>query len=113
MSDIAGKLEALLQQGRDGAPLRFALAGHYFAAGELELAAQHAAVAVELDADYSAAWRLLGQVQAAAGDAGAAATFERGIEVAEARGDKQVAREMRVFLRRLRKEQQQRTETGA
>jgi len=47
---------------------------------------------------------VLGQARAAAGDAaGAAESFRRGIEVADARGDRQAAKEMRVFLRRLEK----------
>jgi hypothetical protein len=48
---------------------------------------------------------VLGQALAAAGDkTDAAETYRRGIAVAEARGDKQAAKEMQVFLRRLEKE---------
>ena len=96
------KLEALLAQGQDSSMLRFTLAGHYFKGGMLDKALVHAQVAVELDADYSAAWRLLGQIQVAAGQQEEAArTFERGIAIAERRGDMQAAREMRVFRKRL------------
>lgn len=96
------KLEALLAQGQDSAMLRYTLAGHYFKDGDLDNALAHAEVAVRLDADYSAAWRLLGRIQVAAGQKEAAArTFERGIAVAEQRGDMQAAREMRVFRKRL------------
>ena len=96
------QLEAMLERGQDSAALRFAIANHYFRADEARKAIEHAQVAVELDPDYSAAWRLLGQAQVAAGLADdAAASFERGIEVAGKSGDKQVEREMRVFLRRL------------
>ena len=102
MSAILDRLEKLLAAGQDGAALRFALASGYYADGALDAALGHAKVAVELDADYSAAWRLLGQVQAAAGlEEDATETFSRGIGVAEQRGDQQVAREMRVFLKRL------------
>lgn len=100
------RLEALLAKGQDGPALRFALASGYYAEGALQTALEHASVAVELDADYSAGWRLLGQIQAAAGlREKAAATFSHGIDVAEKRGDQQVAREMRVFLKRLQKQQ--------
>ena len=53
---------------------------------------------------YSAAWKLLAASYAAQGRrTDAEAAYTRGIEVAEQRGDKQAAREMTVFLRRLRK----------
>jgi Tfp pilus assembly protein PilF len=98
------KLEALLASGQDSASLRFALAGHYLKQDDARRAVEHARVAVTLDPDYSAAWRLLGQAQVAAGEAeGAAASFERGIEVAKRSGDRQVEKEMRVFLGRLQK----------
>ncbi|MDX1562028.1 MAG: hypothetical protein R3305_03840, partial [Gammaproteobacteria bacterium] len=84
--------------------LRFAIAKHYLESGDAARAVEHARVAVELDADYSAGWRLLGQAQVAAGlNADAAASFERGIEVATKAGDRQVEKEMQVFLKRLRK----------
>lgn len=98
------KLEAMLASGNDSAMLRFSLASAYLRDGRPEHAARHARVAVELSPDYSAAWRLLGQAQVAAGqEAEAAASFERGIEVAQRGGDRQVEKEMRVFLRRLQK----------
>jgi hypothetical protein len=57
---------------------------------------------VAQDPHYSAAWKLLGKAQLADGETDAArAAWQRGIDVAETRGDKQAAREMRVFLRRL------------
>lgn len=100
--DRTDKLEALLARGPDGAVLRFTLAADYFERGELERAHAHAEAAVALDADYSAAWKLLGKIQAALGYAAeAAATYRRGIAVAERRGDLQAAKEMQVFLRRL------------
>lgn len=98
------RFEQMLGAGRDSALLRFSLGGEYLKAGAPDRAAEHLAHAVTLDADYSAAWKLYGKALAAAGrDKDAAAAFERGIEVAAARGDKQAAKEMRVFLRRLRK----------
>ena len=98
------KLEALLAGGQDSASLRFALANLYLQHEDARRAVEHAEVAVRLSPDYSAAWRLLGQAQVAAGQPeDAAQSFERGIEVASQMGDRQVEKEMQVFLRRLRK----------
>jgi predicted Zn-dependent protease len=103
--DLTANLEALLAKGSDAPPLRFALATRYLAAGDAAAAVRHAQACVALDADYSAGWKVLGQARAAAGDpAGAIESYKRGIAVAEARGDKQAAKEMQVFLRRLEKE---------
>jgi Tfp pilus assembly protein PilF len=97
------KLEALLANGQDSPSLRFALANGYFGQNDAERAFEHARIATELDPGYSAAWRLLGQVQVAIGRAeDAAATFERGIEVAKQNGDRQVQKEMQVFLKRIK-----------
>ena len=98
------KLEAMLAAGQDSSMLRFSLANAYMRKDQFERAIEHALVAVELTPDYSAAWRLLGQARVAAGHlADAAASFERGIEVASQGGDRQLEKEMRVFLRRLQK----------
>lgn len=97
------KLEALLANGQDSASLRFALANGYFAREDAGSAAKHARVATEMDPEYSAAWRLLGQAQVVLGQLDdAAATFERGIEVAKQNGDRQVQKEMQVFLKRIK-----------
>ena len=98
------KLEALLASGQDSASLRFALANGYFGQGDAVRAIEHARAAIELDPDYSAAWRLLGQAQAAAGKhKDATESFLRGIEVANLKGDRQVEKEMQVFLKRAQK----------
>jgi Tfp pilus assembly protein PilF len=102
---VLEKLEAMLASGQDSSGLRFALASGYFREGDCVRAIEHAGFAVKLKPDYSAAWRLLGQAQVAAGQAeAAAASFERGIDAAQKSGDRQVEKEMRVFLRRLQKE---------
>ena len=102
--DLIANLEALLAKGEDAPSLRFALATRYLAAGDAAAALKHAEAAVALDAAYSAGWKVLGQARAAAGDErGAIESYRRGIEVAEARGDRQAAKEMRVFLKRLEK----------
>ena len=56
------------------------------------------------DPGYSAAWKLLGKSLDESGDAVAAAgAYRSGIEAATRRGDKQAAKEMTVFLKRLEK----------
>jgi predicted TPR repeat methyltransferase len=103
--DLIANLEALLAKGQDAPALRFALSTRYLAAGDAAAAVRHAQSCVALDAAYSAGWKALGQAQAAAGDKAAAAqSYRRGIAVADARGDKQAAKEMQVFLKRLEKE---------
>jgi Tfp pilus assembly protein PilF len=107
---VIDKLEALLASGQDTADLRFALASSYLKQGDAARAIVHAGFAVQLKPDYSAAWRLLGQAQMAAGrNTDAAVSFERGIQVAEQAGDRQVGKEMQVFLRRLRNAGQDRS----
>jgi Tfp pilus assembly protein PilF len=99
-------LEKLLAGGRDDALLRFSLGNACLKEHDPEGAAMHLRKALEHDADYSAAWKLLGQALAAAGrNDEAAAAWEHGIATAEHKGDVQAAKEMRVFLKRLRKHQ--------
>ena len=101
---MADKLEALLADGTDSAQLRFGLATSYVGDGQPERALQHVKFAVDMDPDYSAAWRLLGQVYSDLGQVDESKqAFERGIEIAERRGDQQLVKEMSVFLRRLSK----------
>lgn len=98
------RFEALLTSGKDNALLRFSLGAEYLKAAQAQLAVPHLRAAVAWDATYSAAWKLLGKALAQLGeDEAAADAWRNGIAQAEARGDKQAAREMEVFLRRLEK----------
>ena len=55
-----------------------------------------------MNANYSAAWKLLGKAWVAAGDPAAAlAAYQKGVVAAQQMGDKQTLREMQVFIRRL------------
>ena len=102
--DPVERFEALLAAGKDNALLRFGLGMHYLKAGDASRAIGHLRAAVAHDAGYSAAWKLLGKALAETGDgAGAAEAYASGIAAAEKRGDKQAAKEMTVFLRRLHK----------
>lgn len=104
-ADPLERFEALLASGKDSALLRFSLGSQYLKAGEAARAAGHLRAAVAQDADYSAAWKLLGKALAEGGRRDEAIdAYRRGIAAAEKKGDKQAAREMGVFLRRLEKE---------
>ncbi len=95
------RLSSLLERGGETALLRFSL-GNALLTTDPTQAATHLRRAVELDADYSAAWKLLGRALAASGDTSAArAAFTQGIATAERRGDIQASKEMKVFLKRL------------
>ena len=99
---LVDRFEAMLAAGRDDALLRFSLGMQYLQAGDAARAAEHLKRAVAHDPDYSAAWKLLGKALAQGGDAdGAAAAYRDGIDAAGRKGDKQAAKEMTVFLRRL------------
>ena len=96
------RFEAMLASGRDDALLRFSLGMQYLQGGDAASAAVHLRRAVAHDPDYSAAWKLLGKALVQSGDAPAAAdAYRDGIAAAERKGDKQAAKEMTVFLRRI------------
>ena len=95
----------MLAQGKDNALLRFTLGSHYLNEGDANAASAHLKAAVAHDPGYSAAWKLLGKARAAQGlRQEAMDAFRAGIAAAEKRGDKQAAKEMTVFLRRLERE---------
>jgi predicted Zn-dependent protease len=103
--DAVRRFESLLASGKDSALLRFGLGMEYLKEQDPARAAEHLRVAVEKDPAYSAAWKLLGKALEATGArVEAAEAYRRGIAAAEGRGDKQAAREMGVFLRRLEKD---------
>ena len=105
MSNMIERLEQMLATGKDNALLRFSLGSEYLKLGQPETAAAHLQQAVIHDPGYSAAWKLLGK---ALHDAKhlpeALAAYRSGIEVAEKKGDKQAAKEMTVFAKRIEKE---------
>jgi len=95
-------LRAQLNGPRDGTLLRYSLGVALLEAGDAVEAMTHLRAALDFDAGYSAAWKQLGQACLRAGDTRAAAdAWRRGIAAAEARGDVQAAKEMRVFMKRL------------
>jgi Tfp pilus assembly protein PilF len=98
---LVDRLEAMLAAGEDTALLRFSL-GNAYLNHDPTRAVTHLRCAVALDPAYSAAWKILGKALIANGEEAAAIdAYRRGIEIAEAKGDIQAAREMRVFMQRL------------
>ncbi|MBB5018563.1 Tfp pilus assembly protein PilF [Chitinivorax tropicus] len=97
-------LEKLLNGPRDGALLRFSLGNAHLQAGHLMEAIQYFQDTLAHDPHYSAAWKALGKTLTAAGKPDAALeAYRQGIQVAEDKGDKQAAKEMRVFAKRIEK----------
>ena len=83
MATLKNNLEAMLTSGNDSADLRLALASHCLKDGEPERAIVHLEVAVDLDPDYSAAWKLLGKALADAHrETDALAAYRKGMQVA-------------------------------
>ena len=105
MSDMIERLEKMLATGKDNALLRFSLGNEYLKLGQTETAVAHFQQAVLHDPAYSAAWKLLGKaLYDAARLPEALAAYRSGIEVAEKKGDKQAAKEMTVFAKRIEKQ---------
>lgn len=96
------RLQALLAAGQDNALLRFSLGQAYLNQGDPQSAAEQLRAALAHDPNYSAAWRALGQALTQAGQPDRALdAYRQGIDVAERNGDKQAAKQMRVFAKRL------------
>jgi uncharacterized protein HemY len=97
-------LELMLERGQDSPLLRYALGLECLKSGELVTAIDHLRQAVDQNSHYSAAWKALGDAHARAGSPERAAeVYERGIAAAREAGDIQAAKEMEVFLKRIRK----------
>ena len=101
MSQI-DNFEAMLARGQDSEMLRYTLGNAYLGEEKHQDAIVHLQKAVELKPDYSAAWRQLGRALAAANQlAEAKSAFDQGEIVAQANGDKQAAKEINVFRKRV------------
>lgn len=104
-SSTLANLLKLVGTPRDGALLRFSIGNEHLKNGQAAEAALELAAALQFDPDYSAAWKLLGKALTEAGRTGEALqAYRRGIAVADKRGDKQAAKEMTVFARRLERQ---------
>ena len=104
ITPIIQNFEKMLAGGKNTALLRFSLGSEYLKVDDLVSAANHLKQAVLLDPKYSAAWKLLGRALVESGQpAEALVAYREGIAVAEAKGDKQAAKEMTVYARRIEK----------
>ena len=111
---IISSLEKLLGGPHDGPLLRFSLGNEWLKAGDPARAAECLRAAVKHYPAYSAAFKLLGRALSDSGQTQAAlAAYAQGIEVAEAKGDVQAAKEMRIFAKRLSKSVEQNLEHPA
>ncbi len=89
---------------RDSAMLRLTLAQLLADQDEFSEAESHLLAALEMNSDYTAAWKALGKLRLEAGNPdGAMEAWTRGIQTARDNGDKQAEKEMAVFARRLAK----------
>jgi len=101
---LRDNLQLMLERGQDSPLLRFSLGRECLKDGDLVSAIDHLRQAVAQNPRYSAAWKALGEAHARAGSVERAAeVYERGIAAASASGDVQAAKEMGVFLKRLKK----------
>lgn len=104
MSVLLANLLKLVGSTRDGALLRYSIGNEYLKQADTAEALTQLREALRFDPNYSAAWKLLGKALAESGDTAAALeTYQQGIAAAEAQGDRQAAKEMRVFAKRLEK----------
>ncbi|OUD12380.1 tetratricopeptide repeat protein [Thioflexithrix psekupsensis] len=102
--NLINNLENMLARGQDNALLRFSLGTAYLQQEDYANAALHLARCVALDPLYSAAWKHYAKALAAQQLTDQAiAAYEQGLLVAQQKGDKQAEKEMRVFLKRLQK----------
>lgn len=101
-SAVIANLQKLVGTPRDSALLRFSLGSEYLKSGDAHNAQLQLSEAVARDPSYSAAWKLLGRALTETGQPQAALdAYRQGIAVAENKGDKQAAKEMTVFARRI------------
>ena len=98
-------LRALAAESPDDATTLFLLGRELVAGGLADEAAAAFAAAIVADADYTAAYRQMGNALEAAGrSAEAADAYRRGAAVAERTNDLQAGKEMRAFLRRMERD---------
>lgn len=99
---IIDSFEKMLAGGKDNPLLRFTLGNEYLKINNQARAIEHLRAAVIQDPGYSAAWKILGKALTDTQDReGARSAYASGIAAATAKGDKQAAKEMAVFMKRL------------
>jgi uncharacterized protein HemY len=98
MNPMVHNLESMLAAGKDGALLRYTLGKAYADEEQMAVAREHLRKATALDAEYSVAWKQLGKVELALGDAQAArAAWQQGLSCARPRAMPRSSRSCRCF----------------
>jgi Tfp pilus assembly protein PilF len=101
-SAALASFERMLASGKDSALLRFSIGNEHAKARDWPAASAALAKAVELDAQFTAAWKLYARaLQETGRPQDARAAYRSGIDVAKRRGDRQAEKEMTVFARRI------------
>ncbi len=104
MAGMTDRLEAMLAAGRDNLLLRYTLGKNYVEAERFQEALAHLQAALVFDPAYSVAWKYLGKAYLGMGDRiNARKSWEQGLDVALGRGDIQLSKELKVFIKRLDK----------
>ncbi|MBI5155095.1 hypothetical protein HZA57_07645 [Candidatus Poribacteria bacterium] len=97
------RLEAMLQKDSNDPLTHFLLGRECMAVNRLEDGTRAFERCVQLNPDYTAAYRFLGDCHRRSGDMEAAArVYEAGIATAARTGDGQAGREMEALLRKLK-----------
>ncbi len=95
-------LEEMLAKGTDNLLLRYTLGTVCLKEGAVKAAVGHLEEALRQDPEHSASWKAYAKTLVALErPEDAKAAYEKGISVAEAKGDVQAAKEMKVFLKRI------------
>jgi Tfp pilus assembly protein PilF len=98
-------LEEMLAKGNDNLLLRYTLGTVCLKDGDTEQAVEHLEAALKQDPQHSASWKAYGKALVTLKRNEEAVTaYTRGIEIAEEKGDVQAAKEMKVFLKRIKTE---------
>ena len=101
-SAALASFERMLASGKDSALLRFSIGNEHAKVGDWAGAAAPLAAAVEMDPQFTAAWKIYARaLQETGRPADALAAYRTGIDVARRKGDRQAEKEMTVFARRI------------
>ena len=101
-SAALASFERMLASGKDSALLRYSIGNEYAKAKDWAPASEALAKAVELDTQFTAAWKLYGRALVETGRPhDALSAYRQGIDVARRKGDRQAEKEMTVFARRI------------
>jgi len=101
-SAALANFERMLASGKDSALLRLSIGNEYAKARDWANAVEPLAKAVEMDPQFTAAWKAYGRaLQETGRPQDALDAYRQGIDVARRKGDRQAEKEMTVFARRI------------